>query len=669
MFVNQHTSVKIYVMTAQEIRKAYLKFFEERGHKVIPRALLVPQNDPTTLFTGSGMQPMIPYLLGETHPDGKRLANSQVCLRAQDIDEVGDESHTTTFEMLGNWSLGDYFKTEQIKWVAEFMFDVVGLDPKRFYVSCYMGNKKYGIPRDDQAIDLWTAEFKKRGIDAKVVEIGSAENGDKVGMQGGRIFLYDGKENWWSRNGDEDGTLVGDPCGPDSEMFFDFGEQFHDEAKWGKPHPASDSPRFFEIGNNVFMGYKKVNESTFEALSAPNIDHGSGLERIAAASIDNPDVYRISLLKPIIEKLEEISGKKYESHTESMRVIADHLHGATFLAVDGIVPSNKEQGYVMRRLLRRAIRFAFGLGVEQNFLEQIVPVIADLYHEDFPKVAKNRDKVIEVLVKEEKAFRQTLRKGLHEFDRQVFTIGQSTIGGPDVIGEVVFNGSDLFKLYDTYGFPIELTKEEAFKRGIRISEKADEEFEKLMAQQRERSRTATKGEFKGGLGGHSLQHKKYHTATHLMYQALRDVLGDHVIQHGSNITEERLRFDFSHPEKMTPEQIKKVEDIVNEQIAKDLKVTWEEHPTDEAINKLHVLGAFGDRYGDVVKCYRMQADGADKPFSFEICGGPHVEHTGQLALPSKTSSGSLAGKDGKKFKIIKEESSSAGIRRIKAVLV
>jgi len=655
-------------MNAQEIRKAYLKFFEERGHKVVPRALLVPQNDPTTLFTGSGMQPMIPYLLGETHPKGKRLVDSQVCLRAQDIEEVGDESHTTTFEMLGNWSLGDYFKKEQIPWMAEFLFDVVGLDPSRVYVSCYIGNEKHKIPRDNEAIEFWQAEFKKRGIDAKVVEIGAAENGDKVGMQGGRIFLYDGKENWWSRNGAEETTLVGDPCGPDSEMFFDFGEQFHDEKKWGKPHPASDSPRFFEIGNNVFMGYKKT-EDGFVELDAPNIDQGSGLERIAAAVLDNPDVYRISLYWPIIEKLEKISGKSYDSHTNAMRVIADHIKGATWLAVDGVTPSNKEQGYVMRRLLRRAIRFAFELGVEQNFLQEVVPVIVGLYENDFPEVAKNKDKIVEVLVKEEKVFRQTLRKGLKEFEKLAAHTDVYGIYVDETIDDFreasidyeaqPLRGEVMFRLYDTYGFPVELTKEEAFKRNIPLAEDADDEFEKLMQEQRQRSQTAAKGTFKGGLGGQTLQHRKYHTATHLMYQALRDVLGDHVVQHGSNITEERLRFDFSHPEKVTREQLDEVEKIVNEQIAKDLRVSWKEYPTEEATGPLGALGQFGDRYDDTVKVYSMKdpkSPEKERPFSFEICGGPHVDHTLQLF------------EDGKKFKIKKEESSSAGIRRIKAVL-
>ena len=651
-------------MNAQEIRNAYLKFFEDRQHKVIARAPLMLKDDPTTLFTGSGMQPMIPYLLGETHPDGMRIVDSQTCLRAQDIDDIGDNRHTTFFEMLGNWSLGDYFKKQQIEWIAEFLFDVVGLDPQHVYVSCYIGNEAYGIPRDEEAVQLWSEVFKSRGIDPKVVEIGSAENGDRVGMQGGRIFLYDGKENWWSRNGNEENTPIGDPCGPDSEMFYDFGEAAHDPS-FGEPHPASDSGRFMEIGNNVFMAYKKVADGKFELLEKPNIDHGSGLERIAAAKLGNPDVFRISLMWPIIEKLQNLSGKKYESHTESMRVIADHLRAATFLAVDGCVPSNKQQGYVMRRLVRRAMIKAFDLGVEQNFMQEIVPVIADLYHDDFPEAAEHREEVIAVLIKEEKAFRQTLRKGLKEFEKiaerragdaalypdgtKVTTIGSDT-------GSTLF-GEDIFVLYDTYGFPSELSVEEAFKRGLRVPGSWKHDFDLMMQKQRERSQTAAKGTFKGGLGGQTLQHKKYHTATHLMYQALRDVLGDHVVQRGSNITEERLRFDFSHPEKMTLEQIKQVEDIVNEQIAKDLKISYAEYPTKVAIEEKGALGQFGDRYGETVKVYKMIADGEEKPFSFEICGGPHVDHTLQLF------------EDGKRFKITKEESSSAGIRRIKAVLV
>lgn len=630
-------------MNAQDIRRKYLEFFEKKQHEVIARALLVPQEDPTTLFTGSGMQPLIPYLLGEEHPKGIRLVNSQTCLRAQDIEEVGDNSHTTFFEMLGNWSLGDYFKTEQIEWFFTFLTEEVGLDPSKLYVSCFIGDEKAGIPRDDEAAKTWQKLFEGKGIEAKIVEIGSQADGDKRGIKPGeRIFFYDDGENWWSRGGGLDKTPMGDPCGPDSEVFYDFGEQNHD-ASFGEAHPAGDSGRFMEIGNQVFMQYKRADKG-FEPLAKPNVDFGGGLERIAAAAIDSPDVFKISLLWPIVEKLEQISGKDYASHTAAMRVIADHLRAATFLAVDGVKPSNKEQGYVMRRLLRRAIRFAFELGVEQNFLEEVVPVIADLYHDDYPEVAEKRDEVVAVLVREEKAFRQTLRKGIKEFEKL-------TADG--------LTGAEIFTLYDTYGFPVELSVEEAFKRGIEVSDNWREEFEKLMKEQRERSQTAAKGTFKGGLGGQTLQHKRYHTATHLMYQALRDVLGDHVVQRGSNITEERLRFDFSHPEKVTPEQIEKVEEIVNREIAKDLQISWHEYPTEEATGKLGALGQFGDRYGDTVKVYSMKDPKSpedERPFSFEICGGPHVEHTAELIA------------DGKKFKIIKEEASSAGVRRIKAVL-
>lgn len=637
-------------MNAQQIRQAYLEFFQKQGHVVIPRARLVPDNDPTTLFTGSGMQPLIPYLLGEPHPQGTRLVNSQTCLRAQDIDEVGDNRHTTFFEMLGNWSLGDYFKPEEIPWLFEFLTEVVGLDPKNLYITCYIGNQEFNIPKDAQAGELWQGLFKQKGIEAELADIGSEADGYQKGMGSGRIFFYDGSKNWWSRAGDEASTPVGDPCGPDTEVFYDFGTA-HD-PKWGEQcHPNCDCGRFIEIANSVFMAYKRTDKG-FEPLTKPNVDFGGGLERIAVAALHDPDVFKISLLKPITDKLEDLSGKTYDSHQESMRVIADHLRAATFLAVDDVRPSNKEQGYVMRRLIRRAIRYAFELGIEQNFMEHIVPVIADLYVNDYPEVAQKRDEVIGVLVKEEKAFRQTLRKGLKVFEQ---TVGESN--GPTINVKLKsITGDILFMLYDTYGFPVELTKEEAFTRGIDVDESADKDFQKLMEEQRKRSQTATKGTFKGGLGGQTMQHKKYHTATHLMYQALRDVLGDHVIQRGSNITEERLRFDFSHPQKVTPEEIKQVEDIVNEQINKDLKVSWEEYPTEVAIKEKGALGQFGDRYGDTVKVYKMIADGADKPFSFEICGGPHVDHTGQLA------------EDGKKFKIIKEEASSAGIRRIKAVL-
>jgi len=628
-------------MNAQDIRTAYLEFFETRGHKVIPRALLVPYNDPTTLFTGSGMQPMIPYLLGETHPEGTRIVDSQTCLRSQDIEEVGDNRHTTFFEMLGNWSLGDYFKAEQVPWMWEFLTDVVKLDPSKLYITCFIGAPEYDIPKDVEAAEMWQKLFDAKGLSSGIADIGSEEDGYARGIKDGeRIFYYDGSKNWWSRNGSPEKTPVGDPCGPDSEMFYDFGTPHNPE--YGEHcHPNCDCGRFMEIGNNVFMAYRKEAEGKFVPLEKPNIDHGSGLERIAAAAIDSPDAFKISLLWPIIEKLEKISGKTYDSNTNAMRVIADHLRAATFLAVDGVKPSNKEQGYVMRRLVRRAVRFAFDLGVEQNFLQEVVPIVIGMYEADFPEIAAHKDDVIATLIKEEKAFRQTLRKGIHE-------MAKMAANG--------LNGEAVFKLYDTYGFPVELSVEEAFKQGFEVTENWREEFDAQMKEQRERSQTATKGTFKGGLGGQTMTHKKYHTATHLMYQALRTVLGDHVVQNGSNITEERLRFDFSHPEKVTPEQIKQVEDIVNEQINKDLKVSYAEYPTKVAREEMGALGQFGDRYGETVKVYKMIADGADKPFSFEICGGPHVDHTAQLA------------EDGKKFKIIKEEASSAGIRRIKAVL-
>lgn len=464
-------------MNAQDVRRKFLAFQEKYNHAVIPRAKLVIRDDPTTLFTGAGMQPLLKYLLGEPHPKGTRLADSQTCLRAQDIEEVGDTRHTTFFEMLGNWSLGDYFKKEQIPRFFAFLTDEIGLDPARIYVTCFRGDEKFNIPRDDEAAEIWRAEFAKRGVEAKIVDLISAKNGDQVGMQGGRIFFYDDGENWWSRGGGLAKTPIGDPCGPDSEVFYDFGADLHD-PKFGEAHPASDSPRFMEIGNQVFMQYKRNADGSFSELAKKNVDFGGGLERIAAAAIDSPDVFKISLFAPIIAKLEQLSGKDYDSSTAAMRVIADHLRAATFLAVDDVVPSNKEQGYVMRRLIRRAVRFAFDLGIEQNFLEEIVPVIADLYVDDYPEVRENREKIIAVLAKEEKAFRQTLRKGLREFGK-IFAKDSAQN-----------DGEKLFVLYDTYGFPVELSVEEAFNRGIDLSENWREQFDAKMAEQREKSRTA-----------------------------------------------------------------------------------------------------------------------------------------------------------------------------------
>ncbi len=663
-------------MNTETIRNEYLKFFESRGHKVIRRAPLIADASDQTgiLFTGSGMQPIIPYLLGQPHADGKRLVDSQTCLRAQDIDDIGDNRHTTFFEMLGNWSFGDYFKQQQVQWMFEFLDEVVDLDMSKLYVTCFIGAPEYGIEKDTEAAEIWKRLFEVKGLSSGMQDIGSEEDGYQKGMNDdARIFYYDGSKNWWSRNGDPEHTPVGDPCGPDSEMFYDFGTPHNPE--YGEHcHPNCDCGRFMEIGNNVFMAYRKVAEGTFEKLEHPNIDHGSGLERIAAAKLNDPDVYKISLMWLIIQKLEQMSGKKYDSHTESMRVIADHLRAATFLAVDGCVPSNKQQGYVMRRLIRRAMVKAFDLGVEQNFMQEIVPVIADLYHDDFPEVAENRESIIAVLVKEEKAFRQTLRKGLREFNKLFMlepTKSSETASRPtaleyasgsdgaaevskDLSSQSFDTGAVLFTLYDTYGFPLELSVEEAFRQGVKLPNNWREQFDARMAEQRARSQTAAKGDFAGGLGGQTLRHKKYHTATHLLQSALREIFGTELRQHGSNITEERLRFDFNLDRKMTDEEKARAEELVNGWIAEDLPVSFKNYPTQEALD-MGAIGPFGERYADTVKVYQM-GEGDNIP-SLEICGGPHVDHTGQLA------------EDGKRFKIKKEEASSAGIRRIKAVLV
>ena len=648
-------------MDAQQIRQKYLKFFADQGHAVIARARLVPDNDPTTLFTGSGMQPLLPYLLGEAHPDGQRLTDSQTCLRAQDIDEVGDNRHTTFFEMLGNWSLGDYFKQEQLPWFFKFLTDEVGLDPQRLYATCFMGDSANNIPKDTDSAGIWKQLFTDKGIEAGEVEVGSETNGYQVGVPDGvRIFFYDASKNWWCRAGKIGDMPDGEPGGPDSEVFYEFDFIEHDPKYGPKCHPNCDCGRFMEIGNSVFMEYIK-RDGRFEKLPKQNVDFGGGLERIAAAALNSPDIFQISLMKPIIESLEQQSGKIHDTHTESMRVIADHLRAATFLAVDGVTPSNKEQGYVMRRLIRRAIRFAFDLGIEQNFLEQIVPVIADLYQNDYPEVAANRDKVTEVLVKEEKVFRQTLRNGLKEFEKianrkageSVNYPGGEAVKAISTDSEKTIFGEDIFKLYDTYGFPSELSVEEAFKRGIKVPDSWQYDFEWMMKEQRERSQTAAKGVFKGGLGGQTEQHKQYHTATHLLQSALRQLFGPAVRQHGSNITEERLRFDFNLDHKMTDDEIKQAEALVNGWIAADLPVTLKEYPTQQALDR-GAIGPFGERYGDTVKVYQMGE--GDQMASLEICGGPHVDHTGQL------------GENGKHFKIVKEEASSAGIRRIKAIL-
>jgi alanyl-tRNA synthetase len=590
------------------------------------------------------MQPMISYLLGQPYP-GKhtRISDSQVVFRSVDIDDVGDSEHLTSFEMLGNWSLGDYFKKEQIPWICEFLFEVIEIDINRFYVTCYAGNTELNIPRDEEAIDLWKAEFKKRGIEAKVIELGTEAEGDRRGIEDGRIFLYEGKENWWARGIPELKTPIGDPCGPCSEMFFDFGEEYEDEEKYGKAHPAGRSPRFTEIGNNVFMGYKRKDENKFELLKMPNIDFGAGLERLAMAKLGTPDISLIDLTAPIIKEIERISNKNKSDNLKAFRVISDHIKSACWLATDGVVPSNNLQGYVLRRLVRRAVRYGIELGITNNLVESLAPVFKDIYGDDYPEVNENYTNTVNILSKEERAFRQTLTNGLKELEKMI-------------IDQPIFSGEKIFMLHDTYGFPKELTLEELIIRDIEVEGDWEDKFNQAMQKQKELSRTASVGQFKGGLEDpNDPVIVKYHTATHLMYRALRIVLGEHVIQRGSNITRERLRFDFSHPEKVTSQQIEEIERIVNEQIKHSWPMVWREENTKQALES-GVMGAFGDKYGEMVKVYTVgDADG--EHYSREICGGPHVEYTGQLS------------EGGKHFKILKEEASSAGIRRIKAHLI
>ena len=623
-------------MNANEIRQKFLDFQVKKGHKIIAPAPLVLENDPTTLFTGSGMQPLLPYLLGKTHPDGTRLTDSQPSLRLQDIEDIGDPRHTTVFEMLGNWSLGDYFKREQIENVFEFLTKEIGLNPEKIYVTCFIGNEKYGIPKDEEAAKIWQEVFAKVDIDAKIAEIGSAKDGDERGIkEGERIFFYDDKENWWSRGGGIETTPLGDPCGPDSELFYDFGEDKQDVAKYGKSHPASDGARFMEIGNQVFMQYRRNDDGTFSELEKKNVDFGGGLERIAAAAIDSFDVFRTSLMKPITDKIEEISGKKYENNTDEMRIITDHLRGAYLLSAQGLVPSNKQQGYALRRLIRRAILKALDLGIEQNFLSEIIPIISKNYKTLPDSILTNRNDVEKVLLKEESAFRHTLNKGLKELHR---------------MKDNGLTGVELFKLQDTYGFPLELSVEEAFKENIKLSENWRKEFDDALNEQRERSKTASKGMFKGGLEDHGEQTVKYHTACHLLLAALQKHIDAGICQKGSNITSERVRFDFNVDHKLEKDELEKVENQVNEWISSDLPVIFAEYEKNFAKNELGAHGQFWDKYPEMLTVYTI---GDEKsPISREVCGGPHVQRTGELGH----------------FKIVKEESSSAGIRRIKAIL-
>lgn len=644
-------------LTVNEIRAKFLQYMKDKGHAIVPSASLVPENDPTTLFTGSGMQPMVPYLLGQKHPLGTRIADSQKSFRSQDIEEVGDNRHTTFFEMLGNWSFGDYFKDEEIDWMFTFLIDELGLNVHNFYVTCFLGNEALGVPRDTFSAEKWQKLFASYGIDAKISE--SPEEGMK---EGERIFYYSEKKNWWSRSGVPANMPEGEPGGPDSEMFYDFdprGEKkMHEISAWKDEacHVNCDCGRFLEIGNNVFMQYKKT-ASGFEELPQMNVDHGSGLERYAAALRNDPDVFNIDVFDIPKETIKRLSGKSYaesDTVTYAYRVVLDHVRAATFLIGDDVVPGNKDQMYFVRRLIRRAVRFARNLGVHENFTREIGASFIDVYKDEYKNLVEKRETILDELEKEEKKFRATLEKGIKEFEKRIIEITSKNLETQEVIlsKNYVLGGDKVFDLLQSYGFPVELTEELAKEKGVSIDMEGFLSAKKAHA---DSSRTAAEGKFKGGLGGDGEMEVKYHTATHMLHQALREVLGDTVYQKGSNITPERLRFDFSFDRKMTDEEKKKVEDIVNARIKESLPVIREEVSMDEARAR-GAIGLFGEKYGDTVSIYRIgegKTRGDSNLFSMEFCGGPHVENTGILGT----------------FSIQKEEAVSQGVRRIKAVLV
>jgi len=599
-------------MTSGELRSKFLEFFRQKGHAIIPSASLIPENDPTVLFTTAGMHPLVPYLMGEKHPAGTRLADVQKCIRTGDIDEVGDNRHLTFFEMLGNWSLGDYFKKDAITWSFEFLTSPrwLNVEPKKLYVTVFEGDAD--APRDLESAVLWQDAFKSRGIDARLNE---------------RIFAYPKSKNWWGPAG-----MTG-PCGPDTEIFYDTGSP-HDAYFGEACHPNCDCGRFIEIWNNVFMEYNKTPIATYESLAQKNVDTGMGLERTAAVLTGVQNVFDIDTFQALFRKIEELSGKRYGESAETdraMRIVADHVRSAAFIIGDprGVSPSNVDQGYVLRRLIRRAVRYGRSLGIGGFFTSKIAETVIARFKEAYPELERNSDRVIGELDAEEDKFSRTLQNGLREAERIRGELGNL----------ILIPGDAAFYLYESFGFPRELTEEV-------LGKKVDgKEWETAMKKHQDLSRQGAEKKFKGGLADHSWMSTRYHTATHLLHKALRDVLGTHVEQKGSNITAERLRFDFSHPAKMTAEEIKKVEGLVNDAIARDLPVHYEEMGVEEAKSR-GAIGLFEDRYGDKVKVYVVG------DFSAEICGGPHVRHTAQIGM----------------LKIVKEEASSSGVRRIKAVV-
>ncbi|MDD2891922.1 MAG: alanine--tRNA ligase [Candidatus Gracilibacteria bacterium] len=604
-------------ITSTEIRSKYLEFFKSKQHAVIPSSSLVPENDPSVLFNTAGMQPLVPYLLGEKHPNGKRLADVQKCVRTGDIDDVGDDTHLTFFEMLGNWSLGDYFKTDSIAWSWEFLTDKkwLGLDPRMISVTVFEGDKN--APLDEESIAIWKNVWKKNGLDF----------GDE------RIARLPAEDNWWAAG-------PTGPCGPDTEIFYYMGEGLPPAGS----NKGTDSKMWMEIWNNVFMQYNRVDANTLVPLPAPCVDTGMGLERCTVTLNHMKSVYETDLFAPVLARIREIVGT--ENYTEkSARIIADHIRAATQMIADGVIPKNVDQGYILRRLIRRAIREFYKMGYEQPIIAEIAKMYIVQFEGIYESVRVNKEKIVEELMREEERFGKTLKDGIKEFEKLVrgFAIALERSGQKITI----IAGEKAFRLYDTYGFPIEMTEELAHEAGLEVDKTGfNEAFEK----HQELSRTASEGKFKGGLADSGEETTALHTATHLLLAGLRKVLGDHVFQAGSNITTERLRFDFTHGEKMTPEQLKAVEEYVNSAIATGATMIMKEVPKEEA-KASGVVGSFWEKYPDIVKVYTLSGpDGT--VFTRELCGGPHIETTAGMGT----------------FKIQKEEASSAGVRRIKAVL-
>jgi len=594
------------MITPDQLRSTYLEFFRLKDHAVISGKSLIPENDPTVLFTTAGMHPLVPYLLGEPHPAGKRLVDYQKCVRTGDIDAVGDPSHLTCFEMLGNWSLGDYFKKDSIAYSWEFLTskDWLALDPRKLSVTVFKGDDN--APRDDESATHWKS----------------------VGVPEDRIAYLPASDNWWAAG-------PTGPCGPDTEIFYWVGEGLPPAGS----NKGTDSNNWMEIWNNVFMQFNRVDEKTLVKLPAPSVDTGMGLERTITVLNGETSVYRTAIFQPVIAAIEDVSAYSYGSDgakDTSARIIADHVRASTFIIGDpkGVSPSNVGAGYVLRRLIRRAVRHGRKLGVEGSFLARLAEVVVVNFGGAFPELIENRERIVVELEREEAKFLETLQKGEHEFEKML----PNLLRNP----QKIMSGRLAFKLYDTYGFPIELTEELAGENGMTVNRP---EFDEAFKKHQELSRASAEGTFKGGMADQSEQTTKYHTTTHLLHKALRMVLGDHVAQKGSNITAERLRFDFSHPAPMTPEEVARVQAIVNEQIARDLPVTMEVMPL-EAAKASGAMALFGEKYESVVKVYTIG------DFSKEVCGGPHVERIGSLG----------------KFVIQKEQSSSAGVRRIRAVL-